>query len=70
MKYLKIKTEAKLKILENNARLKKSFGVDFKVTKDLIPQSSWEKLFKDFFHTATKAPSSFFFIFGFFSFPI
>jgi hypothetical protein len=47
----KIKTEAKLKILENNARLKKSFGVDFKVTKDLIPQSSWEKLFKDFFHT-------------------
>jgi hypothetical protein len=37
----KIKTEAKLKILENNARLKKSFGVDFKVTKDSIPQSSF-----------------------------
>ena len=47
----KIKTEAKLKILENNARLKKSFGMDFKKTIDLIPQSSWEKLFKDFFHT-------------------
>ena len=47
----KIKTDERLKTLENNALLKKSFGVEFKVMTDLIPQPSWDKLFKAFFHT-------------------
>lgn len=47
----KVKTEESLKVLENSALLKKSFNVEFKVTTDLIPQSSWDTLFKEFFHT-------------------
>lgn len=47
----KVKSEARLKVLENSALLKKSFSVEFKTMTDLIPQSSWGVLFEDFFHT-------------------
>ena len=47
----KIKEEEKLKVLENSTLLKNSFGKEFKIMTDLIPQLSWDKLFKAFFHT-------------------
>ncbi|CAB5506478.1 type II-B CRISPR-associated RNA-guided endonuclease Cas9/Csx12 [Bathymodiolus thermophilus thioautotrophic gill symbiont] len=45
----KVKEETGLRALENSTLLKSHFGADFKVTADLIPQSSWNNLFQDFF---------------------
>ncbi|KAF3978786.1 MAG: hypothetical protein HFP77_00120, partial [Methylococcales symbiont of Iophon sp. n. MRB-2018] len=47
---VEIDNEEKLKVLENSELLKESFGCEFKIITDLIPQSSWDKLFKAIFH--------------------
>ncbi|WP_369178518.1 type II-B CRISPR-associated RNA-guided endonuclease Cas9/Csx12 [Candidatus Thiodubiliella endoseptemdiera] len=46
----KIKTEKGLKALEGSDLLNTSFGMEFMQKTDLIPQSSWDTLFKEFFH--------------------
>ena len=45
----KLKENDRLKSLENNELLQKSFGLEFKIKTDLIPQTSWDKLFKELF---------------------
>ncbi|CAC9560633.1 hypothetical protein [uncultured Gammaproteobacteria bacterium] len=35
----------------NDCKIFEKFGNPFQESKDLIPQSSWDKLFKEFFHT-------------------
>ena len=46
---LKLKENDSLKSLENNELLQESFGLEFKIKTDLIPQTSWDKLFKELF---------------------